>query len=79
MTLFSAYGGAGSFVFEPIMESVLSGYTRPLPIHTRNGVVRYQVDVGAEIRGDFGEGIGLIECVVDGVDKDKFQGDHASF
>ena len=79
MPLLPANGRVGSFVLQSIVESVLSIDTRSFPVHAGNGIIGYQIYVGAEIRGDFGEGICLTQCVVDGIYEDEFQSDHSSF
>ncbi len=59
-------------------EFVLAENARAFPGEAFDGVVGDEVDVGVEVGGDFGEGFGLFERVVDVLDQDELEGEHAA-
>ena len=47
MTFLPSDGGADAFAFESLVEAILASYARSFPVETGDGVVGYEVYVGA--------------------------------
>ena len=78
VAFFAAEGDGDAGAAEDVGEFLLAGDRGAFPGKALDGVVGDEVDVGVHVEGDVAEFLGLVEGVVDVLDEDKLEGDHAA-